>query len=119
MANPQNLKPWPKGTSGNLAGRPRTTLLTPALRQILGEPYPKDKAGRTFAEVIAERMVFEACRGNVRAAKEIRLCTERRPRLRVPPGRDTESQDRVAKSVARIKRRWEARILSSNSPKVP
>jgi len=85
MANSQNLKPWPKGTSGNPAGRPRNTKLTTAMRELLDKPFPHDEAGRTYAEVIAERMVLEACRGNVRAAKEVALRTEGRPPRRVAP----------------------------------
>jgi hypothetical protein len=79
MANPQNLKPWPKGTSGNPAGRPRNTKLTAAFREMLGTVDPSDKDGRTYAEVIADAMIQKAARGDVRAAKEITLRTEGRP----------------------------------------
>jgi len=82
MANSQNLRPWPKGTSGNPAGRPRNTKLTAALRELLGKPDPHDKAGRTYAEVIAEAMVLKACQGNVGAAKEITNRTEGRSHRR-------------------------------------
>ena len=88
--NSQNLKSWPKGTSGNPAGRPRNTELTTAYRELLGKPYPQDKAGRTYAEVIAHAMVLKACRGDVRTVKEITTLTEGRARLRVPPKPDTE-----------------------------
>lgn len=90
MANSQNLKPWPKGTSGNPAGRPRNTKIIPALRELLDKPDPHDKAGRTYAEVIAEAMVFEACRGNVGAAKEIANRTEGRSLRRVSPKPDED-----------------------------
>ena len=83
MANLQNLKPWPKGKSGNPAGRPRNTELTTALRELLCEPDPQDKAGRTYAEVIADAMVRKAARGDVRAAKEIRIRTAGREPRRV------------------------------------
>jgi len=79
MANPQNLKPWPKGTSGNPAGRPRRDKLTAALLDQLGMLCPDDKAGRTYAEVIAAALARKAIRGDVRAAKEIALRTEGRP----------------------------------------
>ena len=85
MANNQNLKPWPKGTSGNPAGRPRRDKLTAALLDLLGKPYPNDKWGRTYAERIAAAIVRKAVRGDVRAAKEIALRTEGRARLRVAP----------------------------------
>lgn len=55
------------------------------MRELLDKPFPHDEAGRTYAEVIAERMVLEACRGNVRAAKEVALRTEGRPPRRVAP----------------------------------
>lgn len=78
MANLQNLRPWPKGVSGNPAGRPRQTKLTAALRELLGKVDPEDKAGRTYAEVIADKMIRRAARGDVRAAREIRVMTEGR-----------------------------------------
>ena len=45
----------------NPAGRPRKTLLTDALRDVLAEPYPRDE-GRTCAEVIARRVANEAAK---------------------------------------------------------
>lgn len=91
MPNLQNLKPWPKGKSGNPAGRPRNTELTTAFRELLGKPYPQDQSGRTYAEVIAHAMVLKACRGDVRAAKEIRIRTEGRAPRRVPPEPDKDA----------------------------
>lgn len=91
MANPQNLKPWPKGASGNPAGRPRRDKLTAAVLELLPKPYPQDKDGRTYAEVIAAAMVRQACRGNVAAAKEITLRTEGRPTRWVVPEPDEDA----------------------------
>ena len=45
---------------------------------------PEDKAGRTYAEVIAYAMVRKAARGDVRAAREIRVATEGRAPRRAP-----------------------------------
>ena len=90
MANEQNLKPWPKGVSGNPAGRPSRDKVTAAMSELLGKPYPHDKLGRTYAERIAHAMVLKACRGDVRAAKEIALRTEGRPPRRVLPGPDED-----------------------------
>ncbi len=98
MANLQNLKPWPKGVSGNPAGRPRQTKLTAALREQLGKVDPEDRAGRTYAEVIADKMIRRAARGDVRAAREIRVMTEGRAPLRVPAETDTGASERVAGS---------------------
>lgn len=91
MANSQNLKPWPKGTSGNPAGRPRNIKLTTAFRELLGKPHPQDKAGRTYAEVISEAIIRKAAGGDVRAAKEIRIATQGRARRRVLPEPDGDA----------------------------
>jgi hypothetical protein len=99
MANLQNLKPWPKSVSGNPAGRPRNTKLTPALRELLGCVDPEDKAGRTYAEVIADAMIRRATRGDVRATREITVVTEGRARRRVPIETVTGAWDRVAESL--------------------
>lgn len=78
---PENLRPpWKKGESGNPGGRPKKTLLTDAYRAVLEKPYPGDKEGRTYAEVIAERVAKEAAKkGSVHAASEIADRTEGRP----------------------------------------
>ncbi len=71
MNRSQNLKPWPKGISGNPGGRPRKTPLTDVCRELLGKPVPNDRSGRTYAEAIAERLAKKALAGDVRAAREI------------------------------------------------
>ena len=40
MPNSQNLKPWPKGVSGNPEGRQKTKLTTDQLVRLLGEEAP-------------------------------------------------------------------------------
>lgn len=85
----QNLKLWPNSISGIPTGEPRDRELTAAYRELLGKPFPGDKAGRTYAQIIAEVMVREACLGNVQAAKEIALRTEGPPRF-VPPKPDED-----------------------------
>ena len=66
---------WKKGqASPNPGGRPRTRLLSDALRTRLAEVKPDDPAGRTYAEVVAENLVEIACSegpGAVHAASEI------------------------------------------------
>ena len=66
---------WKKGQpSPNPGGRPRTRLLSDALRTRLAEVKPDDPAGRTYAEVVAENLVEIACSegpGAVHAASEI------------------------------------------------
>jgi len=91
MANPQNLKPWPKGTSGNPAGRPRRDKVTAALLDLLDKPCPDDKDGRTYAEVIAEALVRKAADDDLRATKEITLRTEG-PAPKVPLKCDEDAE---------------------------
>jgi hypothetical protein len=68
---PQNLKPFPKGLSGNPGGRPKKTPLSDACRELLNKPATDDPAGRTNAELIAERLVAKAVAGDIRAAQEL------------------------------------------------
>jgi hypothetical protein len=66
---------WKKGQpSPNPGGRPKSRLLSEALRNRLAEVKPDDPAGRTYAEAIAENLVRIACSGGpsaVHAANEI------------------------------------------------
>jgi hypothetical protein len=75
-----NLKPWGKGKSGNPAGRPKSVTLSEAYRKQLAQPFPDDPQGRTYAEVIAEKLVMIAATGEVSSAREIADRTEGRPR---------------------------------------
>ncbi|MGB8888853.1 MAG: DUF5681 domain-containing protein [Candidatus Korobacteraceae bacterium] len=74
----ENLKPWPKGVSGNAGGRPKTKLLTDELERLLGEKAPKGK-GQTWAAVIAEALLKRASKGDVRAITELGNRVEGRP----------------------------------------
>jgi hypothetical protein len=63
-----------KGHSGNLGGRPKSRILSEALRARLAEVNPGDPGGRTFAEVVAQNLIELACSegpGAVHAANEI------------------------------------------------
>ena len=65
---------WKKGSSGNPGGRPKSRLLSEALRSRLAEVKPGDPASRTYAEVVAENLIEIACSeglGAVHAASEI------------------------------------------------
>jgi hypothetical protein len=66
---------WRKGqASPNPGGRPKSRLLSEALRTRLAEVKPDDSAGRTYAEVVAENLIEIACSegpGAVHAASEI------------------------------------------------
>ena len=77
---------WRKGQSGNAGGRPKSRLLSEALRTRLGEIKPGDPAGRTYAEIVAENLVEIACSegpGAVHAASEIADRLEGRSRRQV------------------------------------
>lgn len=75
----QNLKPFPKGVSGNPKGRPKSITLSEALRRVLGEAMPSEPES-TYADTIARVLCEEATRGNVAAAREIADRTEGRPK---------------------------------------
>jgi uncharacterized protein DUF5681 len=66
---------WKKGQpSPNPGGRPKSRVLSEALRVKLAETSPDDLHGRTFAEIVAANLVEIACsRGHsaVTAAAEI------------------------------------------------
>jgi hypothetical protein len=74
----QNLKPFPKGVSGNPAGRPRKALLSDALRRQLAEALP-NAPEKTIAEVIARALIREAVAGNVQAIREVGDRSEGKP----------------------------------------
>jgi hypothetical protein len=49
---------WKKGqASPNPGGRPKSRLLSEALRTRLAEPKPDDPQGRTYAEVVAANLI--------------------------------------------------------------
>lgn len=67
----ENLKPWPKGVSGNPGGRPKTKVLSQAYRDQLEQVVPGGPQGGTFAEKIAEALATKALKGDVQAAREV------------------------------------------------
>jgi Family of unknown function (DUF5681) len=70
MGYAQNLKPWPKGVSGNPGGRPKKKLVTDELERLLQVEAP-EAGGRTWATVIAEALLQQARKGDVRAITEL------------------------------------------------
>lgn len=79
----ENLKPFPKGVSGNPGGRPK--ILSGAYRKYLALPPPPEfvallsKWGdvpATNAELLAARAMLDGASGNVQALREIRSATE-------------------------------------------
>jgi len=53
--NPEKTKPYrfQPGQSGNPGGRPKKFPVTDMLREILEQPCPRDRAGRSPADVLA------------------------------------------------------------------
>jgi hypothetical protein len=74
----ENLKPWPKGVSGNPGGRPKKTPVTAAYKELIGEQLPDDTRralklpnGATWAHALALGQMRSAVKGSTPAAKEI------------------------------------------------
>ena len=65
MANEKNLKPFPKGKSGNPKGRPKMPDVKDALARVLAE----EKDGLTALDVVFRALRMKATRGDVRAAE--------------------------------------------------
>ncbi len=78
---------WRKGqASPNPGGRPKSRLLSEALRTRLAEVKPGDPAGRTYAEVVAANLIDIACTEGsaaVHAASEIADRLEGRSRQQI------------------------------------
>jgi hypothetical protein len=78
MDRSENLKPWPKGVSGNPTGRPKKKPLTDELERILLEEAPNSN-GQTWAAIIARALVRRASKGDVRAIAELGNRVEGKP----------------------------------------
>ncbi len=69
--NPHRFKP---GRSGNPGGRAKNKLLSQAYRELLEQVDPK--TGKTVAQLIAEKIIEKALKGDLAALKEITDRTE-------------------------------------------
>lgn len=78
--NTEGFKP---GQSGNPSGRPKSVTLSENYRQLLATLVPNDPEGRSFAELIAYKLVLNAALGDLASAKEIADRTEGKPRQAV------------------------------------
>jgi hypothetical protein len=67
MPNPENLKPFPKGVSGNPKGRPKLPDLSEAIAKVLAD----EKDGKTALEAVLMALRAKAVKGDVRAAQEL------------------------------------------------
>lgn len=63
--NPQNLKPFKKGQSGNPKGRPKMPDIREALVKILAE----EKDGYTALDAILAQLRAKAAKGDIKAAE--------------------------------------------------
>lgn len=94
---PGNEHAWQKGESGNPAGRPKCITLSEAYRKQLALIDQSDEQGRTFAEVIAEKMVRVACgfalESASAAAKE--LCDRTEGKAKQPLELDVKGEART------------------------
>ena len=75
-----------KGQSGNPKGRPRSSVISDAMRAVLAEAPPGayDPDVQSYADAIARALIDKALTGDVAAIKEIGDRTEGKARQAVP-----------------------------------
>lgn len=78
----KNLKPHFKpGKSGNPKGRPpKRNCLTSLLKDAVQETCPQDKEKRTWSEILTERLLKMASKGDLRAMRLIFEYVEGKPK---------------------------------------
>lgn len=103
MPNSQNLKPWPRGVSGNPGGRPKLNPLTEELERLLEQEVPNGN-GQTWAFRIAKALVVKAAKGDVRAINEIGNRLEGKPLQAIEMDVDATSTlgERLEKARKRV-----------------
>jgi hypothetical protein len=69
----ENLKPWPKGVSGNPGGRPRRVITDPLIELLDKKQVGKLRFpdGRTWHEVLLEAVVRNVMKGNAQTILEV------------------------------------------------
>ena len=88
--NPQNLKMWKPGQSGNPSGRPKTRPISDAYLAVADLPLPEDwrlklklPKGATYRQAVALRQFHQAIKGIPQAAREIREAIEGKSSQRI------------------------------------
>ena len=101
--NTRNLKPWPKGVSGNPGGRPHAKPLTEEIERQLGQEAPNGK-GQTWAAVIAKALLTRAAKGDIRAIAELANRVEGKPfqALAVDVGANEDLAEAIARGRKRV-----------------
>jgi hypothetical protein len=102
------------GQSGNPSGRPRR-LMSEAYRRALDRKIANDPAGRTYADIIAEKMISLGLKGDVRAVAELSNRIDGLPQQSLSLGGDSsripleissmtpeQKRQRVAELLAKI-----------------
>jgi predicted transcriptional regulator len=92
------------GQSGNPGGRPRTSVLSAAIRRKLAEIDETDPQQRTFGQIIAEKAIDDAINGDARQRNEARRFladrAEGKPHQSV--SLSTDRRDMIEREVDRI-----------------
>lgn len=87
------------GQSGNPSGRPKTKLLSEGYAKELERV--DEKTGKTMADLITERIVKKARKGDLPAAKEVADRTQGRPLQQVAVSGPTDLAADLAEARAR------------------
>jgi hypothetical protein len=111
----ENLKPWPKGVSGNPGGRPKQKLISAELERLMQQQAPGE-SGKTWATVIAESLVRQAAKGDVRAISELANRIEGKPLQAVdldvnsPSEIDTMTDEELDQRLTELRRQLQIQI---------
>jgi hypothetical protein len=105
----ENLRPWPRGVSDNPGGRPRKRPISDEIERLLQGEAP-NASGKTYATALAEVLLNQALKGDLRAIAEVANRVEGKPLqavdLDVSPHQDLESltDDEIEARIEEIKR---------------